>query len=117
MTKAEQVFRELSRLYELGHEIELAGLNRVSDVPISVEERLADRDYPALTDRELSRLLAEARAKDNSLLRRLIKHHVALREAADRMLRRLKEVDGEGDDLVRVAEHFVHADWKRLPDE
>lgn len=85
MTKIEQVLKELSDLYNLGHEIERAGLSRIGDPVIDVKEALADRDYPALTDCELSQLLADAWA-----------------------------TAGERDDLVRVAEHFVHADWKRV---
>ena len=109
------MLNELSALYDLAHDIERTGLSRIADPAISVAESLADVDYPALTDDELSVLLEDARATDDANLRRLIKHHVALRETADRLLDRLKETAGPRDDLVRVAEHFIHADWKRTP--
>lgn len=117
VTKIEQVFAELSHLYELGREIESAGLSRLGESDVRMEEAVADHDYPALTDRELSRLLAKARATGDAELRRLVKHHVCLREAAERLLQRVKDEAGESDDLVRVAEHFVHADWKRVDGE
>ena len=72
---------------------------------ISDEEFAEDFGAPVPEGEELDRMLAEARRTNNVQLRRLIKHHQALKYLAEKLLQRVEDHEHPGpeDQVFKLA--------------